>query len=24
MLKDFCQRNFIIKDKQGNYEKVQK
>lgn len=23
MLKDFCQRNFIIKDKQGNYEKVQ-
>ena len=22
--KDFCQRNFIIKDKQGNYEKVQK
>ncbi len=24
MLKDFCQRNFIIKDKQRNYEKVQK
>ena len=24
MLKDFCQRNLISKDKQGNYEKVQK
>ena len=23
MLKDFCQRNRIIKDKQGNYERVQ-
>ena len=23
MLKDFCQRNLISKDKQGNYEKVQ-
>ena len=24
MLKDFCQKNFIIKDKEGNYEKVEK